>query len=176
VLEQLGVPHAEQRAAVYAERKQQWVLQLIKAGNFAAFPDAIRFVQAFRERRFPLAVASSSTNAAEMLRLIDVGSGRNLLELFDAVCSRDVRHGKPDPELFLLAASELGTAPERCLVVEDAPAGIEAAKSGGMTGLGVARHGDAALLQAAGADPVVTSLDEVSVAALAGGSISVWSL
>jgi beta-phosphoglucomutase len=60
-------------------------------------------------------------------------------------------------------------APAVCLVVEDAPAGVEAAKAGGMAALGVARLGDEALLRAAGADLVVTSLDEVAMDPLAEG-------
>jgi len=62
-------------------------------------------------------------------------------------------------------------APEHCFVVEDAPAGVKAARAGGMTTLGVARLGDAALLQAAGADMVVTSLDEVDPGELAYGRL-----
>ncbi len=62
-------------------------------------------------------------------------------------------------------------APEHCFVVEDAPAGVKAARAGGMTMLGVARLGDAALLQAAGADMVVTSLDEVDPGELAYGRL-----
>jgi beta-phosphoglucomutase len=54
-------------------------------------------------------------------------------------------------------------------VVEDAPAGVRAAKAGGMSAIGVARHGDAASLRAAGADLVVRSLSEVDVAALTAG-------
>ena len=79
--------------------------------------------------------------------------------------------GKPDPEIFLLAAAELGVVPAVCLVVEDAPVGVEAARAGGMAALGVARLGDEALLRAAGADLVVTSLDEVAVEALAEGRL-----
>jgi beta-phosphoglucomutase-like phosphatase (HAD superfamily) len=78
-------------------------------------------------------------------------------------------HGKPDPAIFLLAAKELRVPPAHCFVAEDAPAGIEAARAGGMTGLGVARHDDAALLRTACADLVVTSLDEVAVDELAEG-------
>jgi beta-phosphoglucomutase len=77
-----------------------------------------------------------------------------------------------DPELFLLAASELHVAAEHCFVVEDAPAGIEAACAGRMTGLGVARLGDTALLCAAHADLVVTNLDDVGLGALAAGRLS----
>jgi beta-phosphoglucomutase len=57
---------------------------------------------------------------------------------FDAVASGDdVRAGKPDPQIFLLAAERLGVPPNRCIVVEDAAAGVEAARRGGMRSIGV---------------------------------------
>jgi beta-phosphoglucomutase len=174
VLEQLGVPDAGQRAVLYAERKQRRLEELIKAGDVKAFPDALRFVRAVETLGLRLAAASSSKNANEMMQMIRIDSGRNLLDVFAAnVCGRDLRRGKPDPEIFLLAATELGVVPSLCLVVEDAPAGVEAARAGGMAALGVARLGDEALLRAAGADLVVTSLDEVAVAELAQGRLCV---
>jgi beta-phosphoglucomutase-like phosphatase (HAD superfamily) len=98
--------------------------------------------------------------------------GQTLRTIFDAnVCGRDVPRGKPDPAIFLLAADELGEAPADCVVVEDAPSGIQAARAGGMLGLGVARHDDAALLEGAGANLVVTTLDEVAVDALVAGHL-----
>jgi beta-phosphoglucomutase-like phosphatase (HAD superfamily) len=88
----------------------------------------------------------------------------SLLDMFDAnVCGWDFARGKPDPEIFLTAAAQLGLPPAACFVVEDAASGIEAARAGGMFALGVARLGDEALLRAAGADLVVTSLDEVDL-------------
>jgi beta-phosphoglucomutase-like phosphatase (HAD superfamily) len=74
-----------------------------------------------------------------------------------------------DPAQFLLAAASVATPPARCLVVEDAPAGIRAAKTGGMAGLGIARLGDEARLREAGADLVLTSLDQLDVSALSSG-------
>jgi beta-phosphoglucomutase len=53
------------------------------------------------------------------------------------VGAEDVRAGKPDPEVFLTAAGRLGVAPVRCVVVEDAAAGVEAARRGGMRSIGV---------------------------------------
>ena len=101
------------------------------------------------------------------------GFRRPLLDAFAAnVCGRDVPRGKPDPALFLLAADALQVDAAHCLVIEDAPSGIEAARSAGMAALGVARHDDAALLSAAGADLVVTSLDEVAVGELAKGRLA----
>ena len=99
--------------------------------------------------------------------------GLTLLELFDVdVSGRDFEHGKPDPEMFLTAAHELGVASQHAIVIEDAAAGVEAAKRGGMAAIGIARADDADLLAAAEADIVVSSLDEVDVAALAQGHLT----
>ena len=118
-----------------------------------------------------MAVASSSKNANEMMRSIRLGSGQSLLDVFGAnVCGRDLPQGQAGSGDF--PARGCGTARDpaaHCFVAEDAPAGIEAACAGGMTGLGVARHNDAALLRTAGAELVVTSLDEVAVDELAEG-------
>jgi len=171
-LEALGVPDAMRQAAAYAEHKQKRLEELIHAGSVAAFPDALRFVRAVGALGWPMAVASSSKNANQMMRLIHLGAGRSLLDAFSVnVCGRDLRQGKPNPEIFLLAAAELRVAPAHCFVVEDAPAGIEAARAGRMTALGVARLRDAALLRAAGADLVVTSLDEIAIDELTDGRL-----
>ncbi len=169
-LEALGVADAERQAVPYAERKQKRLEELIEEGSVAAFPDALRFVQTVSALGWPMAVASSSKNANGMMRSIHLDSGQNLLDVFAAnVCGRDLPRGKPDPAIFLLAAKELHIEPAHCLVAEDAPAGVEAARGGGITALGVARHGDAALLRTAGADLVVSSLDDIAVDELAGG-------
>lgn len=169
-LEALGVPDASGRAALYAERKQAQLEALVRAGCVTAFADALRFVSAVKALGWPIAAASSSKNANAMMQLIHLDPGHILLDAFDAnVCGRDLRQGKPDPEIFLLAAKELRMPPTQCFVVEDAPAGIEAARAGGMASLGVARLGDSALLREAGADLVVTSLDEVAVDRLVDG-------
>lgn len=171
-LEALGVPDAERQAPAYAERKQERIEALIAAGSFEAFTDALRFVEAVGVLGLPMAAASSSKNANRMMQPTRLPSGQGLLNVFSAnVCGRDLRRGKPDPEIFALAATELGVAPKHCFVVEDAPAGIQAARAAGMAALGVARLGDAALLQAAGANLVVASLDEVDTAELAYGRL-----
>jgi beta-phosphoglucomutase-like phosphatase (HAD superfamily) len=96
--------------------------------------------------------------------------GRPLLSIFDADLSgTDVPRGKPDPALFLLAAQTLKVPPAHCVVVEDAPAGIAAARAGGMASVGIARLGDQALLQGAQADLVVTSLGQVDATAVLDG-------
>jgi HAD superfamily hydrolase (TIGR01509 family) len=171
-LEALGVPNAAKLAPAYAASKQKRLEELIHGGGVKAFPDALRFVQAVWSLGWPMAVASSSKNANQMMQSIQLGAGRSLLDMFSAnVCGRELTHGKPNPEIFLLAATALGVEPARCFVVEDAPAGIEAARAGGMTALGVARLEDAAGLRAAKADLVVTGLDDVAMDALAQGRL-----
>jgi beta-phosphoglucomutase len=90
----------------------------------------------------------------------------NTLRYFSAVITGDdVRRGKPDPEVFLTAAAKLGAQPRRCVVFEDAVAGVQAAKAGGMCCVAVTfvGHHPADKLRAAGAEIVVASLAEVSV-------------
>jgi beta-phosphoglucomutase len=186
-LEYFRVPDRDARVAQYAERKQAMVVRLIEAGEFTAYPDALRFIIAVKDEGIRVAAASSSKNAALFLRKIRLDTfaeehaissaslrpGLTLLEFFDAdVSGRDFAHGKPHPEMFLTAAHELGVAPAEAVVVEDAAAGVEAAKAGNMRAIGIARADDAGLLGAAGADIVVASLDEVDVSALADGRVA----
>src|SRR6266542_1795652 len=185
-LEHFGVPDVERRVEQYAAAKQDHVVKLIEAGQFMAFPDALRFILAVKGAGIPVASASSSKNAKLFLRRIRLDTfaaeqrldypfirpGLTLLELFDAdVAGRDFPRGKPDPMIFLTAAEELGVRPDICFVVEDASSGIQAAKAGNMAALGVARLGDEELLAKAGADLVVTTLDDVSLEALAEGRL-----
>jgi beta-phosphoglucomutase len=173
ILEHFHVPWPTKRAVSYAHEKQIKVTSLIDAGRFGVFPDAIRFVLDCKHLGFRIAAASSSKNARRLLASIQVQAlDRNtdacLHDLFDAdVSGRPVAHGKPHPDIFLAAANELGVPQNDCVVVEDAVVGIMAAKAGGMRAIGVARLNDETELQAAHADLVVTSLDNVSRQALA---------
>jgi beta-phosphoglucomutase-like phosphatase (HAD superfamily) len=176
----------ESRVTEYAGRKQAMLVRLIETGDFTAYPDALRFVIAIKDAGVRLAAASSSKNVGLFLRQIrldtfarangilspSVQPGSTLLDAFDVdVSGREFAHGKPRPDMFLAAARELGVEPGAALVVEDAAAGVQAAKSGGMAAIGVARADDTELLAVAGADIVVTSLDEVDRAALAEGRL-----
>jgi beta-phosphoglucomutase-like phosphatase (HAD superfamily) len=163
------------------------VARLIQAGDFTAYPDALRFIIAVKDAGIKVAAASSSKNAGLFLRQIRLDlfaqqnaivsawlrPGLTLLDCFDAdVSGRDFAHGKPHPEMFLTAARELGTAPKDSIVIEDASAGVKAAKAGGMAAIGIARANDAGLLAAAHADIVVTTLDDVDLSALARGRLA----
>jgi beta-phosphoglucomutase len=189
-LEYFRVPDDEEehRLLEYAERKQEMVVRLIEAGDFTAYPDALRFIIAVKDAGLRVAAASSSKNAKLFLRQIRLDSfaeqqgifsptlrpGMTLLDYFDAdVSGRDFTHGKPDPEMFLTAAHELNVPPARSIVMEDAAAGVQAAKAGGTGAIGIARKDDADLLSAAGADIVVKTLDEVDVDALLDGRLAI---
>jgi beta-phosphoglucomutase len=187
-LEYFHIPDDEEehRLLEYAERKQEMVVRLIEAGDFTAYPDALRFIIAVKDGGLRVAAASSSKNANLFLRQIRLDRfaeqqaissgtlqpGLTLLDYFDAdVSGRDFAHGKPDPEMFLTAAHELGVPPERSIVMEDA-AGVQAAKAGHMGAIGIARKDDAELLAAARADIVVNTLDDVDMTALAEGCLA----
>ena len=188
VLEYFHVPDDDdRRVAEYAERKQAMVVRLIGAGDFTAYPDALRFIIAVKDEGLRVAAASSSKNAKLFMRKIrldtfaeaqgissaSVRPGLTLLDYFDAdVSGRDFRRGKPDPEMFLTAAHELGVAPQESIVLEDAVAGVEAAKAGGMAAIGIARADDADLLAAGGADIVVLTLDDVDLTSLSEGRLA----
>jgi beta-phosphoglucomutase len=185
-LEYFGVPDPEQRAREYGDRKQTMIVELIEASQFHAYPDALRFVLAVKDAGILIAAASSSKNANAFLERIRIDEfareeglsydivrpGYTLLDILDAnVSGRDFKQGKPHPEIFLTAAEELEVPPEESFVVEDAANGVQAAKAGDMAALGLARADDEDLLADAGADLVVTSLDDVSLAALAEGRL-----
>jgi len=186
-LDYFQVPDADTRVEAYADHKQKMLIDLIDAGEFTAYPDALRFIIAVKDAGILVAAASSSKNAGLFLRQIrldtfaqdqgitspSIRPGLTLLEFFDAdVSGRDFAQGKPHPEMFLTAAQELGVAPEQSFVIEDAATGLQAAKAGHMAALGLSRADDAEALAAAGADLVVTSLDDVDLAALLEGRLA----
>jgi HAD superfamily hydrolase (TIGR01509 family) len=113
----------------YAGRYDEEILRQYAEHSVAA-PCAASLVDGLRARRLPLAVASSSRTAWVEACLAGLG----LRDHFSAIVTGDmVSHGKPDPEIYLKAASALGIAPQRCLAIEDAPKGVEAAARAGMT-------------------------------------------
>ncbi len=104
--------------------------------DLVRFDDAVEAARELRSRGIPVAVASSSPRE----RLERTLGRAGLLEAFDVAVSGDeVACGKPAPDMFLLAASKLGVAPEECIVVEDSPPGVQAGVAAGMTTIGVCR-------------------------------------
>ncbi|MDD7965063.1 HAD family hydrolase [Actinomycetospora lemnae] len=174
-LEYFGVPDIERRVQEYGEYKQEMIIRLISEGRFSAYDDAVQFVVSVKQSGIPIAAASSSKNAKLFLERVDLsrfGAEGNLHGYFDVdVSGRDFAQGKPNPEIFLTAASELGVEPANAFVAEDAVNGIQAAKAGGFGALGVSRADDVDALAAEGADVVVTDMGEIDLSALARGEL-----
>lgn len=125
-----------------SEKKNEWFVEYVNAIQpNDIFPGVKPLIKDLRAAGIKVALASSSKNAKHVIRLLEVD------ELFDAIVDGTmVKHSKPDPEIFLLAAKLLGVEPAYCLVFEDAEAGVEAAKRAGMKCVGI---GDASRLSSA---------------------------
>jgi len=118
-----------------ADRKEELYRQLVATEGVIVLPGARELLIALKENGIPRAVGSSTPRG----NLDALFEATGLDALFDeVVCGTDVLHGKPDPEVFLKGAELLGLPPPRCVVIEDAFAGIEAARRGGMKVVGVA--------------------------------------
>lgn len=140
------------------ERKEALYRELL-ARSFPAMDGAVEVIDALAAAGFRLAAGSSGPPANVEQAL--AGLGRRAA--FTAVVTgRDVTRGKPDPQVFLVAAERLGLAPEACAVVEDAPAGVAAARAAGMASIGLVGTASEAALREAGAHLVVRSLRELT--------------
>lgn len=137
-----------------AEQKNVEYLKLVQSMSPAdLFPGVLPLFSSLKASGVKTALASASKNAALVLQKLGIP------DLFDYVAdSNFIKNGKPEPEIFLTCAKALGVAPERCIGVEDAPAGVAAIKSAGMYALGI---GEAkALAQADLVIPAVSALDQ----------------
>lgn len=118
-----------------ADRKNADYVRLISGMDRSEIlPGAEEFLTASRERGLKTAIGSASKNTMSILTAI------GLVPIFDSIVDgTKVSKAKPDPEVFLRAAEELELPPERCVVFEDAIAGIEAARRAGMRSIGVGK-------------------------------------
>ena len=134
------------------------IFRRIAKQSIKPFPGVLNLLLSLKSAMWKMALASSTP--AENIRLIVGALG--IAGLFDTVVSdKDVSRGKPDPEGFLLAASRLEVLPIDCVVIEDAVAGVRAAKAAGMKCIAVINTNPAEVL--AEADKVVDSLEAVTV-------------
>lgn len=133
ILELGGVTKTEAEKDELATRKNDWYVAMInKMRPDEILPGAKEFVQACRAAGIKTALGSASKNSMTILDKI------GMTDLFDAIIDGNkVTKAKPDPEVFLKGAEELGVQPADCVVFEDAIAGVEAAKAGGMKAVGI---------------------------------------
>ncbi len=163
ILRQLyGNRFSDDEIAYWGNRKEEHYKAAARRQGVEPLPGVRQLLQSLHDAGFGQAVGSSAPrgNLDLILKLTKLES------FFDALVSmEDTDRGKPDPQVFLVAAERLKVPPNRCLVVEDAVAGVQAAKAGGMKCIAVdfvGHHGEAAL-RGAGADLVVKTLESVTV-------------
>lgn len=139
------------------DRKESLFRGLIRR-QFPAMPGAADLIRSLSDAGFKVAVGSSGPpeNVATVIERLGAG---NLIEC--RITGRDVTRGKPDPQVFQLAAQGLGLPPDRCCVVEDAPVGIQAAHGAGIVCVGFASTGRTRE-ELKAAETVVDALGELS--------------
>ena len=149
----LGVDATPDRIQRVGDAKEELYRRLVHESGLAPVPGAAEWVRRLQQENWRQAVASSAPRANLDVVLEVIG----LKDCFQAIVSaEDVTAGKPDPQVFLTAASRLGVPPSQCVVVEDAAAGVEAARRAGMRSIGVSRKASLA------ANIAVSSLIELA--------------
>jgi beta-phosphoglucomutase len=133
ILELGHINKTEEEKEALCRKKNEWFVEYIKKIQpDEMYPGVRELIQEIRKRGIKVALASSSKNAAMVIKLLNLGKE------FDAIVDGTmITNTKPDPEIFLLAASKLGIRPEMCLVFEDAEAGVESAIRAGIKCIGV---------------------------------------
>ena len=134
----LGADVDPERVRAIGNAKEAEYRRLAETHGLKPLPGAREWLVALRAAGWKQAIASSAPfkNVETMLHVLE------LTDYLDAfISAEDVTRGKPDPQVFLTAAAKLCVPPSRCVVVEDAAAGIEGARRGGMKSIGVTRNG-----------------------------------
>ena len=149
----LGPDLADDELVRIAAAKEEWYRALVQTNGVEPLSGVREWISRLAAAGWRQAVASS----APRLNIAAILDAMGMASAFDAVAGEeDVERGKPDPQIFLVAAARLGAPPARCVVVEDAPAGVEAAHRAGMRAIGVGpRHAEL------GADLAVPALDRL---------------
>ena len=134
ILLSIGKVHAsEEEKLKMAEEKNNWYVEYIsKLNEEEILPGVKNFLIELRQNGIKIALGSASKNSMMILNNL------NLISYFDAIVDGNkVSKAKPDPEVFLIGASELQVKPSECVVFEDAQAGIDAAKAANMKVIGI---------------------------------------
>lgn len=157
ILEWAGVKASQEDKSRWLVEKNENYLNLISNMNpKEVLPGVVTFLEEIKSKGYLIALGSASKNAQIILEKTD------LLRWFGAVIDGNkVAKSKPDPEVFLKGAEALGVKPAECIVFEDAQAGVEAAKLGGMFAVGI---GEVEILKEA--DVVIPSFTNVSIDSL----------
>jgi beta-phosphoglucomutase len=135
----LGTSSTPERMERISDAKEEMYRNLIRKHGMAMLPGVAGWVHRLHEEGWVQAIASAAPrpNIDVVLEALSAG------HYFQGIVSaEDVHKGKPDPEVYLIAASRVGATPARSIVVEDAVAGVEGARNAGMRSIGVSRNGE----------------------------------
>lgn len=147
----------DRQIAEFDSAKEARYREILEA-DFPEMPGASNLIRQLHEAGFGLAIGSSGPpqNVALVRRHLRAG---HLISV--TVNGAEVKHGKPNPDVFVLAAQKLGLDPSRCVVIEDAPTGLEAAKRAAMAAIALLGTAAREVLERE-ADLVVDSLDQLT--------------
>jgi beta-phosphoglucomutase family hydrolase len=147
----LGPAATRERIEKISNAKEELYRHLVRRDGMSPEPGVAAWLHRLHKQGWLQAIASAAPRA----NIDAVLEALSATHVFQAIVSaEDVHRGKPDPEVYLKAASRVGAPPNRCVVVEDAVAGVEGARSAGMRSIGVSHNG-----KHLPADVVVHSLD-----------------
>lgn len=144
-------------------RKNEVFREVIQQEGVSFYEGTINFINELKAENIQMGVASSSKNCQFILET--VGLAKEFETIVDGVVSQEMGlKGKPEPDIFTIAAKNMGLKPANCVVVEDAISGVKAGRKGnfGLV-LGVTRTGDINALKTNGADIVVEDISEISL-------------
>ena len=117
------------------EKNEDYLSLIVKMDESEILPDVQKVLTLLKKNNMPIALGSASKNAIPILEKV------KLMDYFDVIVDgTHVTKAKPDPEVFLIAAEQLGVRPKDCVVFEDAVAGIEAANNAGMLSIGIGQE------------------------------------
>jgi len=139
-----------------SEKKQCYFLKHLESEKILVYNSTVDLIKNFKEKSLKIAVISSSKNCLSILKKI------TLVDLFDVIITgNDITKGKPDPQVFFMAAEKMSVKSGECVVFEDAVLGVEAAKRAGMKCVGIDRYDEPDRLNKA--DLVISDLAEVDL-------------
>lgn len=147
----LGPAATPERIARISKAKEELYRHLVRRDGISPEPGVATWLHRLHQRGWLQAIASAAPRA-NIDAVLEALSATHIFQ--GIVSAEDVDRGKPDPEVYLKAASRVGASPDKCVVVEDAVAGVEGARSAGMRTIGVSHKG-----KHLPADIVVESLD-----------------
>jgi HAD superfamily hydrolase (TIGR01509 family) len=154
-----GLQLTEQKIKAAAQLREQYLIKAMQEEPLPAFPGVLELINGALQRQdFLLAIATSAS--LELSRAI-LESAKVPYQKMVYVTGSEIKRKKPDPELFLVAASRMGILPANCVVFEDAPSGVQAAKAAGAKCIAVTNSTTAENLSQA--DLICNSLEQINL-------------